>query len=117
MIKKLSDKSWLLFVKLDKKYTDENMFEELWNIHPEKFGQVLIYGKYIDTPRYHASFGESYNFSGQTLEKQTETPDILLDIKSNIERYRGQKYDQILLNSYRNGHDYIGRHSDDERQL
>ena len=117
MLKQLNERCWLILAKLDNKYTTNEIFEELWKLHPEKVGNVLIYGKYINTPRYHASYGKSYGFSGQTLEKQDNTPEILNKIKNIIEQWRNHKYDQILINWYRNGHHYIGKHSDDERQL
>ena len=111
----LSEKSFLLISALPEQLIPE--FEKLWDQHPDSKGKVLIYGRYIETPRWHQSYLKAYNFSGQTLghnmiEPPTSVGKILDYINSN-----DQKYNQVLVNWYLNGHHYIGPHSDDERQL
>ena len=97
---------------------DVGFFEELWNMHPKEKGLVKIYGKEFPTPRWHQSFGKSYYFSGVNHKAQLIENGYLLKILNWVQIHSGKKeYNQILMNWYEDGNQYIGLHSDDERQL
>ena len=114
-------------------YLVDTDFDELWDLHPEEYGQVMMWGKLLNTPRWQKSYGRNYIFSGMDHEAD-ELPDAVapfLDWANSLspermhpgpermhpgpERMHG--FNQTLLNWYQNGHHYIGYHSDDERQL
>ncbi len=91
-------------------------FKALWKLHPDTFGQVVIYGKTISTPRWYQSYDEVYTFSGST-HTALPLPDILNPVKDYVNRLGYGTFDQTLINWYENGQHYIGAHSDDERDI
>jgi alkylated DNA repair dioxygenase AlkB len=110
----LKNDSW---IKIEE-YTEEINFEELWKLHPENPTQIKIYGKLTDTPRLTTSYLNSYKYSGQESKKAEKFPGILQKIKKYVDEELGfGEFDQVLVNWYRDGNDYIGTHSDDEKQL
>lgn len=112
----LSKNSYLLFATLPEEIKPN--FEELWNSKPKEKGKVRIRGMWIETPRWHASYLNKYQFSGQTPgNKDTKAPKNVLTIFDYVNKHSDYNYNQILVNWYLNGSHYIGVHSDDERQL
>jgi len=92
-----------------------------------------IYGRWINIPRRQTAFGDdgtSYTFSGNTVPAKPWTP-WLEAIRQNIAIWLVDNIPEIfavedapsplpnfvLVNQYRNGKDYIGPHSDDEKDL
>lgn len=66
-------------------------------------------------PRLTASYGDdgvTYLYSGTTNTALPWTP-TLLEIKQKVEAVQG-RYNYVLLNRYRSGHDSVGLHADDE---
>lgn len=123
LFKNNSFNSWIIykpeFFKLSK---DE--FEELKNMMPTTAHQVKLFDKLVDLPRLQLCFGQSYQYSGTTSHAIQEIPQLIqkaMDMvnehfmkstKTNIPIYK-----MCLVNYYRNGNDYIGFHSDDEKQI
>jgi hypothetical protein len=60
----LSQKSWLDSFPLDNTISTKINEQALWDLCPLEHGQVHIYGKLIDVPRYQKSYGNDYTFSG-----------------------------------------------------
>ena len=80
---------------------------------------IQIFGKRLPQPRLTAWYGEkgtSYSYSGIHLEPIPFTP-LIEQIKNDIEKFSGQKFNSVLLNLYRNHFDSMGWHSDDEKEL
>lgn len=80
---------------------------------------VLIFGKRIPIPRQQVGYGETgtfYRFSGVQLNARPWHP-----ILKKVCDWFSQKYkvplNFVLVNKYKNGHDYIGWHADDEADL
>lgn len=92
-------------------------FEDLWKLCPTERGTVYILGNLIETPRFTRSYGVDYAFAG-TVSEGYPLPDILVPLKKYIDNTfgNGGKFN-VLVNWYPDGHSYIGKHSDDERQL
>ena len=79
--------------------------------------QLSMYGKLVDIPRLQAWYGEFiYSYSGLTMQPQAFTP-LLSHIKKQIEAHTGHQFNGLLVNCYRNQHDTVGWHSDDEVEL
>jgi alkylated DNA repair dioxygenase AlkB len=81
-----------------------------WEQKPGAFGHIQ--------PRLTASYGDdgvSYRYSG-TVNVALPWTDTLIEIKQKIETVRGE-YNYCLLNRYRNGHDSMGMHADDEPEM
>jgi alkylated DNA repair dioxygenase AlkB len=78
---------------------------------------ITLWGKRHAQPRLTAWHGEArYRYSGMTLEPQPFTPLQLL-LKREVERVSGRRFNSVLLNYYRDQHDSMGFHSDDESEL
>lgn len=78
---------------------------------------ITLWGKPVQQPRLSAWHGDArYSYSGMTLEPQPFTP-LQLAIKAAVEQASGRRFNSVLLNYYRNEHDSMGFHSDDEREL
>ncbi|HEX3882224.1 MAG TPA: alpha-ketoglutarate-dependent dioxygenase AlkB [Stellaceae bacterium] len=81
--------------------------------------EIALWGRKIRQPRLTAWYGDSgrsYAYSGVVLQPLPWTP-ILLDIKTRVEQAAQSTFNSVLLNSYRDGRDGIGFHSDDEPEL
>ncbi len=81
--------------------------------------KIKIYGRTHPLPRLTSFFGDldkSYSYSGIKMLPQPWTRE-LIEIKSKVEYYTGHYFNSVLLNRYRDGCDYHGFHSDNERSL
>jgi alpha-ketoglutarate-dependent dioxygenase alkB family protein 2 len=91
--------------------------------------QVLIRGEYKNIPRKQVAFADpevrSYRFSGTSVEGKV-WPRELDDLRNELNNFLisqkildegSQRLNYLLVNYYRDGNDYIGYHSDDERDL
>jgi len=92
-------------------------FETLWNLHTKSRGQVKIYGKVMDTPRWQQSYLQDYSFSGMTHPALPLPAEFSQFLRWANSLYDDTVFNQVLINWYGGGQDYIGAHSDDESQL
>ncbi len=97
--------------------------EQLFNILKEEIqwrhDPIMLFGKKILQPRLTALYGDpkvQYGYSGIQM---TPLPlnDPLLFIKNKIESFTSHEFTHVLLNYYRNGHDSMGWHRDNEKIL
>ncbi len=80
---------------------------------------VRIYGKEYQQPRLVSLYGDSgarYDYSGISLHPLPWT-DLLREIKRRIEDCTDATFNAVFLNYYRDHHDSMGFHSDDEKEL
>lgn len=78
---------------------------------------ITLWGKRYLQPRLTAWYGTArYRYSGLSLEPLPWTP-LLLELKQAVEQACGRSFNSVLLNYYRDQHDSMGFHSDDEREL
>ena len=81
--------------------------------------QIVLFGKRMWQPRLvaaHGDAGVAYRYSGLTLPTHDWTP-VLSEIKQAVELAAGRTFNSVLLNFYRDQHDSMGWHSDDESEL
>ncbi|MES2565500.1 MAG: alpha-ketoglutarate-dependent dioxygenase AlkB [Bacteroidota bacterium] len=84
-----------------------------------KQDKIMMYGKELPLPRLSAWYGDnnkSYTYSGIKLNPLPWTSE-LLEIKEKIEAEAKVKFSSVLLNRYRDGQDYVGWHTDAEKEL
>ncbi len=112
----LDSSSWIDKGILPPVLSAEN-FDDIWNMHPSEHGQVMIYGKIMNTPRWQKSYGFDYSFSGMNHEADAIPYNMqpFMDWANSL-GYPGS-FNQMLINWYQDGSHYIGSHSDDETQL
>tara|TARA_Y100001935_G_scaffold62695_1_gene52583 strand:+ start:2461 stop:3054 length:594 start_codon:yes stop_codon:yes gene_type:complete len=81
--------------------------------------KINIYGKTINLPRLTAYFSDpniNYLYSGIN-NKSVEYPDFINSIKMKAESHFDSKFNSVLLNRYKDGTQWHGYHSDNEKEL
>lgn len=85
-----------------------------WEIH-----RIRLFGREIDSPRLSAWIGDadaSYRYSGVRFDPHPWPPALRV-LRERIAGAAGTPFNSVLANLYRDGRDYMGWHSDDERDL
>ena len=79
--------------------------------------EIRIFGRQVVQPRLIAWAGSHpYRYSGQTLPPRA--PDQrLAQLIDSVSRATQVTFNQVLLNRYRDGHDCMGFHADNEPEL
>lgn len=78
---------------------------------------IRVFGRDVMQPRLITWAGEvPYRYSGQTLEPRP-VPAVLEPVLDTVREACHVPFNHILLNRYRDGHDTMGMHADDERDL
>ena len=78
---------------------------------------ITVWNKVHLQPRLSAWYGNApYRYSGMLLEPLPFTA-LQLRLKEAVEAATGHRYNSVLLNYYRDEHDSMGMHADDEREL
>jgi len=101
------------------KMESDKIFKSLMEKIQWKQDKINMYGRELPLPRLSAWYGENnkpYTYSGITLNPLPWT-DELLQIKSKIEEVAKVNFSSVLLNRYRDGQDYVGWHTDAEKEL
>ena len=81
--------------------------------------EIVLFGKKMKVPRleaYYALNGEQYGYSGQQL-KAEKFPTFLDELRLEVQKRTGNKYNALLINYYRDGQDSNGWHADNEKTL
>lgn len=97
----------------------QNLMQALISHITWKHEKITIFGKKVLQPRltaYYGNPGKPYAYSHISLDPNPWTNDLLF-IKNSIEDISGHRFTSVLLNYYRDGHDSMGWHSDDEKEL
>lgn len=116
---KLQDAELLYLPAFFDKSESDRIFKTLLETIEWKQDKIMMYGKELPLPRLSAWYGDnnkSYTYSGITLNPLPWT-DELLQIKEKIEAEAEVKFSSVLLNRYRDGQDYVGWHTDAEKEL
>lgn len=85
-----------------------------WEVH-----RIRIYGREIDSPRLSCWIGDAdatYVYSRTRFEPRPWTP-LLTTLRDRVEQACGTRFNSVLANLYRDGHDSMGWHSDNELEL
>ena len=101
------------------KIESDLLFKSLLEKIEWKQDKIMMYGKELPLPRLSAWYGENnkpYTYSGINLRPLPWTEE-LLHIKAKIEDVAKVKFTSVLLNRYRDGQDYVGWHTDAEKEL
>lgn len=77
---------------------------------------IAMFGRQVAEPRLSAWMGDpgtEYRYSGRTRTPQPWTPTVLA-VRDRCAEVTGARFNAVLANLYRDGHDSMGWHSDDE---
>jgi alkylated DNA repair dioxygenase AlkB len=116
---KFKDAELLYHPSFFDKAESDRIFKTLLETIEWKQDKIMMYGKELPLPRLSAWYGDNnkpYTYSGITLNPLPWT-DELLQIKDKIEAEAKVKFSSVLLNRYRDGQDYVGWHTDAEKEL
>ena len=92
-------------------------FERAWEQKPVDRGTLQMHGNTVTIPRWNQSYIRPYYFSGK-LHPAAPMPDAFLPLYEwTRECFSSEKFNQMLVNWYQDGNDYIGAHADAERDL
>jgi alkylated DNA repair dioxygenase AlkB len=96
---------------------DSSEFEALWQMHPEAFHEIQMYGRAIKTPRWQQAYGIDYHYTGRVNKALPIPPRLQPFLDWSRETIDGD-LNALLLNWYEGklGH-YIGRHRDSTTNL
>ena len=97
----------------------DQLLAELTATIPWQQQPIKLFGKQVMQPRLTAWHGDStaqYTYSGLALTPQPWTP-ALQQLREQAEAAAGSRFNSVLLNLYRTGHDSMGWHADDESEL
>mmetsp|Transcript_31655 Transcript_31655/g.38238 ORF Transcript_31655/g.38238 Transcript_31655/m.38238 type:complete len:370 (-) Transcript_31655:95-1204(-) len=117
----LSTASWMRVQGGALKVSSEE-FESLWSQRPEEQQFIVLFGKQCEIPRksrlYVVGEGTSYQYSG-VVQQGHPIKDPILQRALAIAQAEAADftYNGILVNWYEGGEQYMGAHSDDERDL
>jgi alkylated DNA repair dioxygenase AlkB len=79
--------------------------------------EIVLFGRRIPQPRLIAWGGTpAYRYSGQTLEPRGLTATVA-ELLARVNAFTHAPFNHVLANRYRDGHDSMGMHADDEREL
>lgn len=95
-------------------------FDEIWNNRPRKRHKVVMYGNEIEIPRTQILYGKhSYTFTGATLKSESDNfPDYIQKCMDYAKRSDPEtNWNGALVNFYKDGSEYIGAHSDSDRDM
>ncbi len=116
---KLQDAELLYHPSFFDKTESDRIFKTLLETIEWKQDKIMMYGKELPLPRLSAWYGDNnkpYTYSGITLNPLPWTDELLL-IKEKIEVEAKVKFSSVLINRYRDGQDYVGWHTDAEKEL
>jgi len=93
------------------------VYKTIWDLHPLEYPKIKMFKKEINTPRWFQNYGHVYNFSNIN-HSALSIPEILQPYLDYVNmREPDYDFNGILLNWYQDGSHYIGRHSDNEKEL
>lgn len=94
-----------------------SQFEEVWSGRPPSRATGTMMGKAVQFPRFTKAYGEDYPFAGQIALSTSPLESVPhFDLLASF--VEGKGYNGALINYYdASSGDYIGPHSDDERDL
>lgn len=112
-------KSWIKITNLKKNDIDISNFQKIWDERPEHDSYVKIMGKSIKVPRkqqHYSNDNKDYFFSGTNSESKP-IPKCIERYVSVAKKMCNIDFNGVLVNWYSDGSDYIGPHSDSEKDL
>jgi alkylated DNA repair dioxygenase AlkB len=94
------------------------LFERIWNLHPEELGSGMIAGQPVTFKRWEQSYGHDYYYAGKLhVALPLETDPYLTILLEWVCKHSGLQYKGLLINWYQDGNHYIGPHADSEASL
>ncbi len=97
----------------------DKVYQQLIQTLAWRQDDIRMFGKTMKIPRLQAWYGDNnlrYRYSNMTLVAMPWTAS-LLSLKTKVSDYCQHDFNAVLANMYRNQHDSVGWHSDNEPEL
>jgi alkylated DNA repair dioxygenase AlkB len=94
-------------------------FTRLHGEVPWERHRLRLFGRQIDAPRLSCWIGDAdavYTYSGTRFMPHAWT-ETCSELRDGLVAFGSERYNSVLCNLYRDGHDSMGWHSDDEAEL
>lgn len=115
--------SWIrLYDTLPSHLLTNTILDDLWSLCPSEKSHIKLMGRDVELPRFQQTFSNvvsHYRFSGVD-HKSTPLPPLLepfMDYVNSLIADKTMACNICFANWYRDGKDYIGYHSDNEKQI
>lgn len=96
----------------------DEIYNDLYHEVPWRQRSDVKNGESLLQPRLTAWYGDfPYSYSGVRHEANTEWHPTLTLLRNRLEEVTGIRFNSMLANMYRDGHDSVAWHSDDEETL
>lgn len=93
------------------------LFEELWELHPPEFHEMMIKGQLVKTPRWQQAYGRDYVYSG-SRNQALPVPELFAPYWDWVKETVDERLNGLLLNWYDGSQKhYIGKHRDAHEPL
>ncbi|TGD73675.1 alpha-ketoglutarate-dependent dioxygenase AlkB [Mangrovimicrobium sediminis] len=99
--------------------TSDSLYRRLRQEQAWPDNHYEVFGRRFTLPRlqtWHADAGIVYSYSDNLLVTRPWSA-LLSDLRQRVQGRLGAAFNAVLVNYYRDGDDYVGWHSDDEREL
>jgi alkylated DNA repair dioxygenase AlkB len=109
----LWDPAWLVPADAARLFADLHA-AIAWETH-----RIRMFGRWVDSPRRSCWIGDPqarYRYSGADFEPRPWPP-ALAPVRERLAAELGGPFNSVLANLYRDGHDAMGWHADDEPEL
>jgi alkylated DNA repair dioxygenase AlkB len=108
----LDDEHYILKEILPLEITEALIFDEIWDIHPTNYHEIMMHGKLVKTPRWQQAYERDYNYTGR-VNKALSLPTSLVPLLDWVKTTIDCNINGVLINWYDGslGH-YIGKHRD-----
>jgi len=124
-----SKSAWVELGQLDEELSAYGSaeFQKLFDLHPAERGQVVMFNKNVESPRWHQSFGNtpkynpsvhdarSYMYAASHAKLCENMPAELLPFLDHFNAREPQgsgKFDQMIVNWFGDENDYLPAHAD-----
>lgn len=97
----------------------DELFQQLLTGLAWQEESIFIFGRWVKVPRLMCWYGDKeafYQYS-HVVHQPLPWTALLRNIQRDIEQASGYTFNSVLGNLYRNGHDSMGCHADDEKEL
>lgn len=114
----LGQNAWISYQPLwiDPRQADE-LYQRLYTELDWEEREINARGKKVMQPRLMGWGGElAYLYSGQVLEPRPLHP-VLKELSERLSSTLNHPFNHVVTNLYRDGHDRVGYHADDEPEL
>jgi len=95
---------------------NSSRFKRLLKLKPSTKDTMNMYGKNIELPRFQQNYGKTYSYTGSG-KTEKNIPKEFYELSKWTKNLSPKPFNQVLINWYMNGLDYIGKHSDSEKSI